>query len=131
MGRKLRSIAPPRGPVFGWHRLNSTSLSTLRANVMKPLAENSDGSPSNWLKSAYTYSVKDGNDDFVDPVTQATRLAVNNPDFSPLYANRLRKDKARVPPIPTPVSGHNQVAVVAARPNPIGRAISNSKSRRL
>ena len=51
------------------------------------------------IKRAYTYSEKDGNDDFVDPVTQATRLAVNNPDFSPVYANRLRKDKARVPPI--------------------------------
>ena len=39
---------------------------------------------------AYTYSEIDGGD-FVDPVTQATRLAVTNPRFSPLYANRLRK----------------------------------------
>jgi hypothetical protein len=48
------------------------------------------------VQSAYTYSEIEG-DDFVDPVTQATRLAVNNPEFSPLYANRLRKDKGRVP----------------------------------
>jgi hypothetical protein len=57
------------------------------------------------INRVYTYSEKDGDDDFVDPVTQATRLAVNNPDFSPVYANRLSKDKARVPPIQTPVSG--------------------------
>ena len=40
---------------------------------------------------AYTYSEEDGYDDFVDQVTQATRLAANNPRFSPLHANRLHK----------------------------------------
>jgi hypothetical protein len=49
------------------------------------------------MNCVYTYS--DRNEDFLDPVTRATRLAVNNPDFSPQYANRLRKDKARIPPI--------------------------------
>ena len=56
------------------------------------------------VQGSYTYSEIEG-DDFVDPVTQATRLAVNNPDFSPLYANRLRKDKRRVPAIRTSGSG--------------------------
>jgi hypothetical protein len=56
------------------------------------------------VQGAYTYSEIEG-DDFVDPVTQATRLAVNNSDFSPLYANRLRKDKGRVPGIRTAGSG--------------------------
>jgi hypothetical protein len=54
------------------------------------------------IPCAYTYSEIDG-DDFVDPVTQATRLAVSNPNFSPLYANRLRKKTTRVPPISTAV----------------------------
>ena len=56
------------------------------------------------VQGSYTYSEIEGGD-FVDPVTQATRLAVNNPDFSPLYANRLRKDKGRVPAIRTAGSG--------------------------
>jgi len=83
------------------------------------------------IKRAYTYSEKGGNDDFVDPVTQATRLAVNNPDFSPVYANRLRKDKARIPPISTPVSGTTTLPGVTAGPNSIGGATSGSESRRL
>jgi hypothetical protein len=45
--------------------------------------------------SAYTYSDFTYSDferpDFVDPVTQATRLALNKPRFSPLRANQLRK----------------------------------------
>ncbi len=81
------------------------------------------------MNRVYTYS--DRNDDFVDPVTQATRLAVNDPDFSPVYANRLRKDKARIPPISTPVSGATTLPSLAAGTNPIGRASSSSKSRRL
>jgi hypothetical protein len=56
------------------------------------------------VQGSYTYSEIEGGD-FVDPVTQATRLAVNDPDFSPLYANRLRKDKGRVPAIRTAGSG--------------------------
>jgi hypothetical protein len=40
--------------------------------------------------SAYTYSDFD-ECNFVDAVTQATRLALNKPRFSPLRANRLRK----------------------------------------
>jgi hypothetical protein len=40
--------------------------------------------------SAYTYSDLE-RPDFVDPVTQATRQALNKPRFSPLRANRLRK----------------------------------------
>ena len=40
--------------------------------------------------SAYTYSDFNGCD-FVDAVTQATRLALNKPGFSPLRAHRLRK----------------------------------------
>ncbi len=81
------------------------------------------------MNRVYTYS--DGNGDFVDSMTQATRLAVNNPDFSPQYANRLRKDKSRIPPIPSPVSGTTTLPGVTALPNPIGRAPSRSKSRRL
>jgi len=74
------------------------------------------------IKRAYTYS--ESNDNFVDPVTHATRLAVNNPDFSPRYANRLRKDKTRVPPIPTSLSSTTKAPSVTARPNPVGRARS-------
>jgi hypothetical protein len=44
--------------------------------------------------SAYTYSDYKRRD-FVDPVTQATRLALNKPRFSPLRANRLRKTLLR------------------------------------
>jgi hypothetical protein len=40
--------------------------------------------------SAYTYSDLERSD-FVDSMTQATRLALNKPRFSPLRANRLRK----------------------------------------
>jgi hypothetical protein len=40
--------------------------------------------------SAYTYSDFE-RPGFVDPATQATRLALNKPRFSPLHANRLRK----------------------------------------
>jgi hypothetical protein len=40
--------------------------------------------------SAYTYSDFKRHD-FVDPVTQATRLALNKPRFSPLRAHQLRK----------------------------------------
>ena len=40
--------------------------------------------------SGYTYSEIEGGD-FVDPATQATRLALNKPGFSPLHANRVRK----------------------------------------
>jgi hypothetical protein len=40
--------------------------------------------------SAYTYSDLE-RPDFVDAVTQATRLALNKPRFSPLRAYRLRK----------------------------------------
>jgi hypothetical protein len=76
------------------------------------------------MKRAYTYS--DSNDDFVDPVTQATRLAVNNPDFSPVYASRLRKDIARIPPILTPLSGTTTLPGLTAGTNPIGRAPSSS-----
>jgi hypothetical protein len=76
------------------------------------------------MKRAYTYS--DSNDDFVDPVTQATRLAVNNPDFSPVYASRLRKDKARIPPILAPLSGTTTLPGLTAETNPIGRAPSSS-----
>ena len=79
------------------------------------------------MNRVYTYS--DGKDDFVDPVTRATHLAVNNPDFSPVYANRLRKDKARIPPIP--VSGTTTLPGLTAGTNPIGRAPSSSESRRL
>jgi hypothetical protein len=57
------------------------------------------------LRSSYTYSeIEDG--DYVDPVTHATRLAVNKPRFSPRYANRLRKNKARVPSIRSSGSGN-------------------------
>ena len=64
-----------------------------------------------WLEhasvaSAYTYSEIDGGD-FVDPATQATRLAVNDPGFSPVYATRgrakirraYRRSKTRIPVI--------------------------------
>jgi hypothetical protein len=44
--------------------------------------------------SAYTYSDFKRRD-FVDPMTQATRLALNKPRFSPLRANRLRKTLLR------------------------------------
>jgi hypothetical protein len=42
--------------------------------------------------SAYTYSDFKRRD-FVDPVTHATRLALNKPRFSPLRANQLRKTR--------------------------------------
>ena len=67
------------------------------------------------INRAYTYSEKDGNDDFVDPVTQATRLAVNNPRFSPLHANRLRKGNLRPPPMPIRVSARDDVAGLPPR----------------
>jgi hypothetical protein len=56
-------------------------------------------------RSSYTYSEIEGGD-YVDPVTHATRLAVNKPGFSPRYANKLRKNKARVPFIPSSGSGN-------------------------
>jgi hypothetical protein len=56
-------------------------------------------------RSSYTYSeIEHGA--YVDHVTHATRLAVNKPRFSPRYANKLRKNKARVPSIPSSGSGH-------------------------
>jgi hypothetical protein len=42
--------------------------------------------------SAYTYSELERGD-FVDAVTQATRLALSKPRFSPLRANRLRTER--------------------------------------
>jgi hypothetical protein len=56
------------------------------------------------IDRAYTYSEEDDNDGFVDPVTQATRLAVNNPCFSLLHANRLRKSNLLPPPVSIRVS---------------------------
>ncbi|MGH6847858.1 MAG: hypothetical protein ACREC0_10585 [Methylocella sp.] len=50
-------------------------------------------------KCAYTYSEKDGINDFVDPVMQATRLALRNDRFSPRYANILHKKKMLLPPV--------------------------------
>jgi len=50
-------------------------------------------------KCAYTWSEKDGINDFVDPVTQATRLALRNNRFSPRYANILHKKKMLLPPV--------------------------------
>jgi hypothetical protein len=44
--------------------------------------------------SAYTYSDFKGRD-FVDPVTEATRAALNKPRFSPLRANRLHKARSQ------------------------------------
>jgi hypothetical protein len=46
------------------------------------------------LDGAYTYSDYHDGSDFVDEVTQATRLAVKHPRFSPLYANSLLKGNA-------------------------------------
>jgi hypothetical protein len=51
------------------------------------------------INRAYTYSEKDDIDDFVDPVTQATRLALRNDRFSPRYANNLHKKKMLLPPV--------------------------------
>jgi hypothetical protein len=51
------------------------------------------------INRAYTYSDIAGKTHFVDQVTQATRLATNNSRFSPLHANRLRKDKTRMSPV--------------------------------
>jgi hypothetical protein len=50
------------------------------------------------INRAYTYSEKDDIDDFVDPVTQATRLALRNDRFSPRYAKKLLK-KNPLPPV--------------------------------
>jgi hypothetical protein len=55
-------------------------------------------------RRSYTYSELEGGN-FVDPVTAATRLAVNKPRFSPRYANKLRKNKARAPSFGTLGSG--------------------------
>jgi len=56
-------------------------------------------------RSSYTYSeIEDG--DYVDPVTLATRLAMNKPSFIPRYATKLRKNKARVPSIRSSVAGN-------------------------
>jgi hypothetical protein len=54
---------------------------------------------SRGLKRAYTWTEKDGIDDFADRVTQASRLAFDNPRFSPHYANRLHKDDGRLSPV--------------------------------
>jgi hypothetical protein len=50
------------------------------------------------INRAYTYSEKDDIDDFVDSVTQATRLALRNNRFSQRYANKLLK-KSLLPPV--------------------------------
>jgi hypothetical protein len=51
------------------------------------------------INHAYTWSEKDDNNGFVDPVTQATRLALHNDRFSPRYANILHKKKMLLPPV--------------------------------
>jgi hypothetical protein len=53
---------------------------------------------SHGIGGAYTYSENDDKDDFVDKGTQATRLAVHHPRFSPLHARDLMKGDT-LPPI--------------------------------
>jgi len=69
------------------------------------------------VNRAYTYSEKDGDNDFMDQVTQATRLAVNNPRFSPLHATRLRKGNLLPPLMPIRDSAATMSRGSAARPN--------------
>ena len=49
------------------------------------------------FNTAYTWN--DDIQDFVDPVTQATRLALRNDHFSPRYANILHKKNKLLPPV--------------------------------
>ena len=69
------------------------------------------------IDSAYTYSENDDINDFVDRVTHATRLAVNNPRFSPLRANKLRKSKLLAPPMRIRDSTGTESGRSAARPS--------------
>lgn len=59
------------------------------------------------LGAAYTYRDYDDGSDFVDEVTRATRLAVKNPRFSPLYANTLLKGNT-LPPAERIASAANE-----------------------
>jgi len=83
------------------------------------------------IDRAYTYSEEDGYDDFVDPVTQATRIAANNPRFSPLHANRLRKSNLFPPPMLIRAPGATGLPGSAARPNRCKRGPQGSEPHRL
>lgn len=66
------------------------------------------------INRAYTYSYMDG--DFVDPETQATRLALRNNRFSPLYANKLLKKDLLLPALHADLSRIEQPRPAPSRP---------------
>jgi hypothetical protein len=82
--RRLVWMAQQLAPHLPEKRGRPISIETCTHMVFQELVAGGGICPS------YTFSEVNG-DDFVDPVTQATRLAVNNPRFSPLGAKRLRK----------------------------------------